>query len=226
MDALLTPFLMVFLAEMGDKSQLLAMAFAARFCASQVMLGVLLATVFNLGLAVAVGTYLAGRLPMNVIGIVAGLAFILFGLWTLRGEDQREEARGLSRFGPIATVAITFSLGELGDKTQLATVALAANMRSPMLVLMGATLGMLAADGLGVMVGDFINRKVSKRLVNYVCAGVFVLFGYLSLYRSMGYSANTLKVLALLSVPVCLAALWVLRKPEKKQMEDTERRIS
>jgi putative Ca2+/H+ antiporter (TMEM165/GDT1 family) len=205
---------MVVLGEMGDKTQLLAMAFAGRFKAWQVMLGVVLATLLNHGLAVAAGTYLAGVIPMNVVSIVAGLSFLLFGLWTLRGDTLGDEAKKKNRFGPLVTVAIAFFLAEMGDKTQLATIALAADFRNPMPVLTGTTLGMVVADGLGVLIGDFINRKISPQLMKILSAGIFIVFGFITLFREMSSSLSTYLILGALAIVTVGAAYWFLRKDQ------------
>lgn len=123
--------LMVVLAEMGDKTQLLAMAFATRFPAKSVLWGVLIATVLNHALAVALGTYLGSSFDMQLVQIIAAASFILFGLWTIRGDSLDGEDKRKTAFGPIITVAIAFFIAEMGDKTQLATVALAAKYNSP-----------------------------------------------------------------------------------------------
>ncbi|MGD9474210.1 MAG: TMEM165/GDT1 family protein, partial [Eubacteriaceae bacterium] len=138
----------VVLAEMGDKTQLLAMAFATRFKASKVMMGVFIATVFNHALAVAVGNYIT-RFDSAQIYIqgIASLSFIFFGLWTIRGDKLEGEENRTTRFGPVITVAIAFFIAEMGDKTQLATIALATQFPdAPIWVLIGTTTGMLIAD--------------------------------------------------------------------------------
>jgi len=176
---------MVFLGELGDKSQLLAMAFICRFRAWQVMLGVTLATLLNQSIAVAIGTMLAAVVPMKAVRIAAGISFLLFGLWTLRGEKEEDEAKHESRLGPVLTVALTFFLAEMGDKTQLATLALAADLRSPAAVLAGATTGMVLADALAVGLGEYICKRVSPRLVHLVSAGVFLVFGCIILCQEI-----------------------------------------
>lgn len=118
----------VVLAEMGDKTQLLAMAFATKYKAFKVLIGVFIATVFNHALAVAVGNYLTRFDSAQVwIQAIASLSFIFFGLWTIRGDKLEGEENRKSKYGAIATVAIAFFLAEMGDKTQLATIALATN---------------------------------------------------------------------------------------------------
>ncbi|HEY3367973.1 MAG TPA: TMEM165/GDT1 family protein [Symbiobacteriaceae bacterium] len=216
LHALSTSFLMVVLGEMGDKTQLLAMAFVGRFRAWQVMTGVVLATLLNHALAVAVGTYMAGFIPMSAVSIVAGMSFLLFGLWTLAGDTLGDEAQRRNKFGPLLTVAIAFFLAEMGDKTQLATVALAAEFRDPIPVLTGTTLGMVVADGLGVWVGDFVNRKLSPQLMKYLSAAIFVAFGFITLYRAMASSTLSYLVLAGLAMATAGATYWLVRKPQRE----------
>lgn len=216
MHDLITSFLMVVLGEMGDKSQLLAMAFAGRFGAWKVMLGVGLAALLNQGLAVAAGTYLASIIPMGVVSMVAGASFLLFGLLMLRGETEGEEKKRESRLGPVVTVALTFFLAEMGDKTQLATIALAAEFRNPVPVLAGTVAGLVVADGLGVAIGDFLSRKFSPRLMKIFSSGIFILFGFITLYREMTPSTTTYFILGGLAVVMGGAAYWLLRKEQRE----------
>ncbi|MBE0597935.1 MAG: TMEM165/GDT1 family protein, partial [Desulfuromonadales bacterium] len=132
----------VVLAEMGDKTQLLAMAFATRFRASVVLWGVFAATALNHLLAVAVGNYLTKFIPMQHIQLAAAASFILFGLWTIRGDKLEGEDKKFS-FSPFWTVAIAFFFAEMGDKTQLATVALAAKFQTVFPVWLGTNTGMI-----------------------------------------------------------------------------------
>src|SRR3989338_5625205 len=141
----------VVLAEMGDKTQPLAMAFAARYSASKVLLAVFIATLANHALAVAAGRFLTKVIPMDIISFAAALSFIIFGLWTIRGDKLEGHDKKESRFGPVATVAIAFFLAEMGDKTQLATISLAVKYQSVISVLMGTTLGMVIADAIGII---------------------------------------------------------------------------
>ena len=148
-----TAFIMVVLAEMGDKTQLLAMAFAAKYPWKKVMLGVLFATLLNHFVAIAAGIYLNTLVPQHIVEIVASVAFIIFGLWILKDDELGDEAEK-SRFSIFWTVAIAFFLAEMGDKTQLATVALSAQIGTDLLIiLIGTTVGMLVADGIGIALG-------------------------------------------------------------------------
>ena len=175
----------VVLAEMGDKTQLLAMAFAARYQWWKVLAGVFVATILNHALAVALGSLL-GRIESlhMIIQISSSSAFILFGLWTLKGDKMGDEDEKASRFGALVTVGIAFFIAELGDKTQLATIALATRYpTNPLAVLMGTTTGMVLADGFGILVGVVLCRKIPERIIKIVSASVFMIFGLFSTHE-------------------------------------------
>lgn len=183
------PFLIaaggVTLAEMGDKTQLLAMAFATKYKASKILLGVFIATILNHGLAVALGNCIT-RLEgiQGWIQGVASLSFILFGLWTLHGDKLDGEDQRKSRYGAVMTVAIAFFIAELGDKTQLATIALATKFPgSPLEILMGTTTGMLIADGIGIIFGVVMGKRIPEHIIKYVSAGMFIVFGLIGSYQ-------------------------------------------
>ena len=158
MTVFIASFLFVVLAEMGDKTQLLAMAFATRFPAKTVLAGVLVATLLNHLLAVVLGSWLTNLVPLDVIQIAASASFILFGLWTLRGDKLEGEDKKY-RFSPFWTVAVAFFFAEMGDKTQLATVALAAKYQSIVPIWLGTTAGMMVADAFGIIVGVLMGKK-------------------------------------------------------------------
>jgi putative Ca2+/H+ antiporter (TMEM165/GDT1 family) len=188
---MLTAFLFslaaVVLAEMGDKTQLLAMAFATKYRASKVIIGVFIATVLNHALAVAVGNFITRfDSAQTWIQLAASVSFLVFGLWTIRGDKLDGEDKKRSRFGAIITVAIAFFIAEMGDKTQLTTIALAAKFPgSPVGILIGTTSGMLIADGIGIIVGIVLQKKIPERTVKLVSAGAFMLFGMIGIYQSV-----------------------------------------
>jgi putative Ca2+/H+ antiporter (TMEM165/GDT1 family)/putative Mn2+ efflux pump MntP len=179
MTAFIASLLFVTLAEMGDKTQLLAMAFATRFPAPTVLAAVFVATLLNHAVAVVAGRLLTTVIPLEVISFVAALSFILFGLWTIRGDTLEGEDKRGSAFGPFLTVAIAFFLAEIGDKTQLATISLAVKYENPVAVLFGTTTGMVVADGLGIILGIVLGKRLPDALIRLVSAGVFVGFGLL-----------------------------------------------
>ncbi len=179
MTAFVASLLFVTLAEMGDKTQLLAMAFATRFPAPTVLVAVFVATLVNHALAVATGRLLTTVIPLEVISLVAALSFILFGLWTIRGDTLEGEDQRRSAFGPFLTVAIAFFLAEIGDKTQLATISLAVKYNDPLGVLLGTTSGMVVADGLGIIVGIVLGQRLPDAVIRLSSASVFIGFGLL-----------------------------------------------
>jgi Ca2+/H+ antiporter, TMEM165/GDT1 family len=206
MSAFLTSVGLVVLAEMGDKTQLLAMALACRFRWQTVMLGVFAATLGNHFLAVVVGTYLTELIPLFYVQIAASASFILFGFWTLRGDSLEGEDKRFN-YSPFWTVAIAFFLAEMGDKTQLATVALAAEYKSILAVWLGTTTGMLIADALGICVGVVLGKKIPERLIKWVAALIFIFFGLSGLHDLLPshylYPAFILSGLGLLGFLIC-----------------------
>ena len=182
MNAFLASTAFVVLAEMGDKTQLLAMALACRFRWQTVMLGVLAATLCNHLLAVIAGTYITEIIPIVYVQVAAAASFILFGFWTLRGDTLEGEDRRFN-YSPFWTVAVAFFFAEMGDKTQLATVALAAEYKSILYVWFGTTTGMLIADAIGIGVGIVLGKKIPERLIKWFAAIVFIFFGISGLYE-------------------------------------------
>jgi putative Ca2+/H+ antiporter (TMEM165/GDT1 family) len=185
MASFIKALLLVVVAEMGDKTQLLAMAMASKYKAKQVMMGVFIATILNHALAVAVGSYLSSVIPMDIVKIVAAVSFLVFGLWTIRGDKLDDEENKKAKFGPIVTVAIAFFLAEMGDKTQLMTVTIAAENQQPFFILMGTTVGMLVADGIGILGGAWMAKHIPEVYIKWVAGLVFMFFGTLTLYSSL-----------------------------------------
>jgi putative Ca2+/H+ antiporter (TMEM165/GDT1 family) len=195
MVAFLASFAFVVLAEMGDKTQLLAMCFAAQYRWQTVMWGVFWATAANHLGAVLIGNYLTTLFPLTYIQAAAAASFIIFGLWTIRGDTLSCE-RKKPRFSPFWTVAIAFFIAEIGDKTQLATVALAAEYRTTIPVWLGTTLGMLVANAIGIIFGVVAGRRIPERSVKWVAALIFILFGVYGLYEYLPRHVWTPPVIA------------------------------
>lgn len=220
-SAFLIAVLAVTLAEMGDKTQLLAMAFACRFRASKVMLGVFIATVLNHGLAVALGN-LVTRVPVLDVWIsaIAAISFIFFGLWTIRGDRLEGEEKRENKYGAVMTVLIAFFIAELGDKTQLATIALAAKYPdAPFGILAGTTTGMLIADAIGIVIGVVMCKKIPERTIKLVSAGAFIIFGFIACWQAatdkIGLSVGTTAVLLGVLLAVTLGIGWWLVRTSK-----------
>lgn len=185
MTAFIKALLFVVVAEMGDKTQLLAMAMASKYKAKQVLIGVFIATIFNHALAVAVGSYLSAFIPMDTVKIVAAISFLIFGLWTLRGDKIDDENQKKAKFGPVVTVAIAFFLAEMGDKTQLMTIAISAQYQQPIYILMGTTVGMMIADSIGIIGGAWMCKNIPEAYIKWIAGIIFMFFGTLTLYGSV-----------------------------------------
>ncbi len=179
MESLLLSTGVVVLAEMGDKTQLLALLLAARFKRPwPIVAGILVATVFNHALAGAVGAWVQASLSPSTLRWALGLSFLAMAGWTLipdRIED--DEAAVAQKHGVFLATLVTFFLAEMGDKTQLATVALAVHYAAPVAVVVGTTLGMLIADVPVVFVGERLARRIPMRLVHGVAALIFAALG-------------------------------------------------
>jgi putative Ca2+/H+ antiporter (TMEM165/GDT1 family) len=201
---------------MGDKTQLLAMAFATRYSAGKVLLAVFLATIANHALAVAVGRFLTIIVPLDIISFVAALSFIIFGLWTIRGDKLEGEDKKKSRFGPVLTVGIAFFLAEMGDKTQLATISLAVEYKNMINVLMGTTLGMVIADAFGILVGIVMQKHIPAAAIKWISAAIFVLFGLSGVYKVLSARLNIMYVWGIISLIIACTIYCAYRLKGKK----------
>jgi len=183
MESLIVSTGVVALAEIGDKTQLLAFILAARFKKPlPIILGILVATLVNHGLAGALGAWITTSVSPEILRWVLGLSFIAMAVWTMIPDKiEEEETRVATRFGIFGATLITFFLAEMGDKTQMATVALAAHYGAPLMVVIGTTLGMLIADVPAVFVGDKLAQKIPMRLVHSIAAAIFALLGVATL---------------------------------------------
>ena len=187
-DAFLLSFGVIFLAELGDKSQLMAMAFASRYRAWTVLVAVTLATLLVHAGSVLVGSLFALALPTALIQVAAGVAFFVFAAWTLRGdelgEDDESRATRSGRWA-LLTIGTAFFLAELGDKTMLATITLATT-EEPIGTWLGSTAGMVAADALAIAVGALLGTRLPERAVKVFAAGAFVVFGAILVAEGLG----------------------------------------
>ncbi len=188
--------LLIFVAEMGDKTQILAMTFATKYHVHQVLIGVMLGSLVNHGIAVVLGSYLANVAPLGLIRIIAAFAFIAFGIWTLTTKEKDEEDADRKYLGPVFTVAMAFFVGELGDKTQLAAITLATSATYPLFILLGTVSGMVLTSALGIYIGRKLGHKIPELALKLASAGVFVFFGLISLWENVPSSYMTLPNIA------------------------------
>ena len=183
MESLLVSTGVVALAEIGDKTQLLAFILAARFKKPvPIILGILAATTLNHGLAGALGAWITASVSPDILRWVLGLSFLGMAIWTLVPDKIEEDETQVARkLGVFSATFVTFFLAEMGDKTQIATVALAAHYGAPLTVVIGTTLGMLIADVPAVFVGDMLASKIPMKLVHSIAAAIFALLGVATL---------------------------------------------
>ena len=182
MEAFLISTGIVALAEMGDKTQLLALLLAARFRRPvPIIAAILLATLVNHGIAGALGAWLTAVVDPHVLRWVLGLSFIGMALWMLIPDTIDAEDAAQPRYGVFVATLIAFFLAEMGDKTQLATIALAAQYASFVLVVLGTTLGMMIANVPAVLIGDRLAGKLPLRLIHAVAATIFAILGVLAI---------------------------------------------
>jgi Ca2+/H+ antiporter, TMEM165/GDT1 family len=222
----------VVLAEMGDKTQLLAMAFAARFRWQTVLWAVFAATLANHLMAVATGNIITQFLPMSWIKLVAAASFIVFALWTIRGDTLDGEEQGGGR-SPFWTVATAFFIAEMGDKTQLMTIALAAEeavkiagsgmvckAQQIVPVWMGTTCGMLIADAFGILVGIVLHKHIPEKLVKWIAACCFAGFGFIGLHEALDQllssDVNVHHLFLIAGIFVLPLAMWLVSRLTEK----------
>lgn len=226
---LLTVFLTIFIAEMGDKTQLLLVAMANKYKVSQILIGTWTATIVLNLLAVVLGSALSQYIDLRIIKTIAGFAFLYFALSSVGGDDDDEEEENIgkaSKFGPTLAIFGAFFLGELGDKTQLSAITMAANytdhkLMNAVFVFLGCTLGLILADLLGLIVGLALKSKMPTKILNWVSFGIFTFFGILTLYQafSMIFKSNkavAVSVSALAAVLFGLLTLFKLKALHEK----------
>ncbi len=186
MEALLISTGVVALAEIGDKTQLLALVLAAKYRRPlPIIAGIFVATVLNHALASAVGSALAAAIGPSLMRWILGLSFIAMAIWTLIPDDSPEDSARPPRFGVFGTTLLAFFLLEMGDKTQIATVALAAKYQTLLLVTLGTTLGMMLANVPAVLLGEIAAKKLPMKLVHGIAAAIFFVLGLVVLIRGI-----------------------------------------
>lgn len=186
MDIFLSSTIAVLIAEMGDKTQLLGMAFATIFSWPSVLAGVFVATIANHWFAVWIGQMLTGWITPAILQLSSAALFIFFGLWTLWGDTLDSNALAKSKRGPFLTVAIAFFFAEMGDKTQILTLVLATeNPHSFLNVWAGSTAGMMISNGIGIFIGVVLGKRIPARVVQWCSALLFISFGVYTLGERM-----------------------------------------
>lgn len=203
-------FFIIFVAEMGDKSQILAMTFATKYKLRQVMIGVFLGILLNHTIAVFFGSQLQTFIKPLQMNLVVGVIFLLFGFWSFYNSPD-DEKRTVQKFGPILTISIAFFLGELGDKTQFAAIALSGEATYPWLILVSTVSAMMATSLLGIYAGIRFGQKIPDFYLRILSTLVFVVYGTfkLSISNLPVWNPNIALSLFVLIGIAYMALLWV-----------------
>jgi len=213
--------LLILFAEMGDKTQFLAMAFATKYPVKKILLGVAIGSFLNHGLAILLGRALIQMVPPYIIGLIAGIMFIYFAFGSLKIEDEEVEA-GKNKYGPVLTVAFAFFLGELGDKTQLSALGLSLDATYMLPVLLGTVTGMLLTSGLAIFIGLKLGKQIPEDKLKIGAYLIFMFFGLQKIYTSYMYQHDLAWFIILVGL-LSIVSLFAIRKftNEYKTVEST-----
>ena len=213
MDAFWLSLVMIFLAELGDKTQLVALTLATCYNTSVVLWGIFWATLAIHVFSAGIGWFIGDQLPQDWIKFVAGVAFIAFGFWTLRGDSLDDDDESCKTgINPFWIVFSTFFMAELGDKTMLSTITLASTQ--PFIpVWLGSTIGMVISDGLAIVVGKMLGSKLPENIIKIGAAIIFFLFGLFSMYE--GGVHFPLYYWGIAGVLIAVLGYIFLRKPKE-----------
>ncbi|MCD6436605.1 MAG: TMEM165/GDT1 family protein [Clostridiales bacterium] len=211
----LKAFFMIFIAEMGDKTQILAMTFALKYNIKQILFGVAIGAFLNHGLAILLGTMMTKVIPLNLLQLFAGTLFVFFAFYSLKIEQDEEENIS-NKYGAIITIAIAFFIGELGDKTQLTALGLGTSESYPFLVLLGTTSGMVLTSLMGIVVGSKLGKKMPEDKLKIMSFSIFSFFGIQKLYVNFFLEYNFIMFFYFFMVIYIVISIIILRKFIKK----------
>ncbi len=217
MEAFLISMGMIFIAETGDKTQLVALCLASRYNAKIVLSAIFAATLIVHVISVLLGGGVSKFVPASYLSLAAGVAFIIFALWTLRGDSlNQEECDNIQGKSPFWLVFTTFFIAELGDKTMLSTVTLAA--KYPLIpVWLGSTIGMVLADGIAIVIGLMLGKKLPERAVKIGAAFIFLGFGIFNGYEgAVKAPISAITVASLITLASIIGFLFLIRHDKQK----------
>lgn len=217
MEAFLISMGMIFIAETGDKTQLVALCLASRYNAKIVLSAIFAATLIVHVISVLLGGGVSKFVPASYLSLAAGVAFIIFALWTLRGDSlNQEECDNIQGKSPFWLVFTTFFIAELGDKTMLSTVTLAA--KYPLIpVWLGSTIGMVLADGIAIVIGLMLGKKLPERAVKIGAAFIFLGFGIFNGYEgAVKAPISAITVASLITLASIIGFLFLIRHDKRK----------
>ncbi|MBN2259652.1 MAG: TMEM165/GDT1 family protein [Clostridiales bacterium] len=204
-------FFMIFVAEMGDKTQILAMTFALKYPMGKILLGVAIGAFLNHGLAIGLGTMLTKVVPISALQIFAGTLFVFFAFFSLKIDDDDVEDNK-TKYGAILTVAIAFFIGELGDKTQLTALGLGTSESYPFLVLLGTTTGMVLTSLMGIVIGAKLGKRMPEDKLKMMSFLIFSFFGIEKIYTYIVLPMQIHFYFYFLIIIYLMISIYVIRK--------------
>lgn len=221
MKEIIQAALLIFIAELGDKTQIMAMSFATKYKVRDILVGVGLGVLVNHGIAVFIGSYAQNFIPIEFIQMLAAILFIVFGYTSLKVEDDNcDDSKSIIK-SAIITVALAFFLGEMGDKTQLTAMALAID-GNPIFTLLGTTTGMILTSGVGIIVGMYFGKHIPEKWLKLFSGMVFVILGILKLRESLiNYNINENLIAGLQIATGMIYIMLSARFAYNRKYEDT-----
>jgi len=205
-------FVLIFIAEMGDKTQVLLISCAARYSILQVLMGIFIGVALNHGLAIIIGIYISNIIATDFLQIFAGIIFIIFGLFTFKYDSIEKENNKTLKCGPVLTVAGTFFLGELGDKTQLTVMTIAMEANYPIVILMGSIVGMIVVGCMGIIIGTALTKRIPSYIIKMLSGLIFIVFGFAKLFTTSAIFINNPMNQGMLIVATFFISLLLLKK--------------
>lgn len=205
-------FIFVFIAELGDKTQIMLMSLACRYTKAQVLSGIFLGVALNHGLAIIIGSYLSNLIHTDLLHIFIGSIFIIFGFLSFVDENEEESNKKPYKCGPTLTVALTFFLGELGDKTQLTAMTLSMDSEYPFIILAGSVAGMLLIGLFGIIIGNELTKRVPSYIIKIVSGSIFIIFGITKLFEVADIFVNNFNYQGILISMIGIIAFFQISK--------------
>lgn len=205
-------FLLIFVAELGDKSQFLVMTCAAKYSPKQVFAGMFIGIILNHSVAIIVGNCVSNIIETYLLQIFTGAIFILFGFLSFVNEKDESCSNKYYKCGPVLTVAITFLLAELGDKTQLTAMTISMESQYPFIVLLGSTLGMMTIGLIGIIIGTTLTKHIPSYIMKTISGIIFIIFGIVKIFASCNIFINNITYQAIFITTICLISFFQISK--------------
>lgn len=205
-------FSLILCAEMGDKTQIIALTFATMYRMKDILCGVALGAGLNHAIAIALGVMLTKFISLDFLQLVAGIVFIIFAILSISCEEEEDESDSKKKLGPVLTVALAFFIGELGDKTQISALTLSLDSSYPLLILLGTTSGMIVTSLLGIIIGGKLGKKIPEFHLKVLAFIIFLAFGLEKLGSSKYLNSFGLYTVKVLYITIILFAVYRLYK--------------